>query len=494
MKRGAKLAIIIVCVLLAALVAAIIIVNVGEGKTPKGPDTKGSITYFYDAEQTVTRFAVNDEMLENYIAGTVDTYITVDGSVALVRAGTGLYRVDSEGVLMIYPAAVQRAVLSLDNKHILFCTVTQAFVYDHETGELTEIEGLGAKNVLNLAISPSGETFGVTVVDDAGVAKTYVYRNGELKMLNADSCLIAISDDGEFAYYMEALGRELTGRLFAVKNGEDSLIAENVSSYFEINNDLSEITFDIKEKTHYSVNGKPAKQLADASILMSAKGCFSSMGGDGCPVLLRDLNTIFNCVYYTYYTVENANSQTMNAYSLYYVSGAHKATLLVEGAVRFSVNAERDSVLCIVDGDLYKVTSYAPNRPTLIARSVHSFTATDDFEDIYVLDQYARLAYIDGAKSTSLAANVSSCMITKDGICLFVTDYEDNEGSLKWAKGTEIGDIADGVYNFETYAGITFYYAATDESEEKGVFSVYMSNDSKKFELAVEKAQLKKSE
>ena len=491
MKRGAKLAIIIAGLLLAALIAAIIIVNVGEGNPPKGPDMKNSITYYLQSESSSTVFSVNDKLVTGQIGGVIDSYLTVDGSVAIVRAGTGLYRVDEEGILLIYPAGVERAALSLDSNYILFCTTTKAFVYDHGTGELIEFADMNAENVLNLAISPSGETFGVTVVDENDVAKTYLYHHGETTLRSSDSCIIAVSDDGKFAYYMEAIGRELTGKLYCLKNGDEHLIAEGVSPYFEINNDLSEITFDINNKTYYSVNGGKAKQLVDASILMVPKGCCSSMGGKGCVVLLRNLDTIFNCVYYTTYKAEDKNSQTMDAYDLYYVNGSHKPILLAKGASQYSANADGDSILCVVDGSLYKVSAYSPDNPTLIADMVYSYSATRDFNDIYVLDQYACLNYIDGARSTTLMSNVSYSVVTKDGICLFISDYDDGAGTLQWANKAETGTISEKVYSVEAFAGGTTYYA--NPGEEDGVFDVYMSADSKQFELLVEQVQLIKA-
>lgn len=490
MKRGAKLAIIIAGLLLAALVAAIIIVNASEGSRPKGPDMQGSITYYLQSESSSTAFSVNDKLVTGQLGGVIDSYLTVDGTVALVRAGTGLYRVDEEGILLIYPAGVERAVLSLDNNYILFCTTTKAFIYDHGTGELTGIEELNAANVLNLAISPSGKAFGVTIVDEDDVAKTYLYRNGETTLFDSDSCIIAVSDDGEFAYYMGAIGRELTGKLYCLKNGNKQLIAEGVSPYFEINNKLNEITFDINNKTYYSVNGNKAKKLVDASILMVPAGCCSSMGGKGCVVLLRNLDTIFNCVYYTTYKVEDKNSQKMDAYDLYYVNGNHRPILLAKGATQYSANADGDAVLCVVDGSLYKVSAYAPEKPELIADMVYSYSATRDFSDIYVLDQYACLNYVGGSKNTILMTNVSYSVVTKDGVCLFISDYDEGAGTLQWAKKTETGTIAEGVHSVEAFAGGTTYY--TNPGEEDGVFDVYMSSDSKKFELLVPRAQLSK--
>ena len=58
----------------------------------------------------------------------------------------------------------------------------------------------------------------------------------------------------------------LLGRHF-VQNGKDSVISTNASHYFEVNRDATEITFDVKSKTHYSAKGSEAKQLVDASAL-----------------------------------------------------------------------------------------------------------------------------------------------------------------------------------------------------------------------------------
>ena len=79
-----------------------------------------------------------------------------------------------------------------------------------------------------------------------------------------------------------------------VQNGKDSVISTNASHYFEVNRDATEITFDVKSKTHYSAKGSEAKQLVDASALSLAGAQYSTMGGSECTVLLKNAGSLFN--------------------------------------------------------------------------------------------------------------------------------------------------------------------------------------------------------
>ena len=163
--------------------------------------------------------------------------------------------------MKIYPAAVTNAVPALDGGRILFATATMVHLYDEATRNYTKLEGIEASSIIDLALSPSGETAGVTALQNDCIM-SYLYADGKVSEYGRDKCIVAVSNDAKTVYYLETLDTEITGILHIVKNGKDSIISKNASPYFELNRDLTEITFDVDGKTHISRNGDAAKKLA----------------------------------------------------------------------------------------------------------------------------------------------------------------------------------------------------------------------------------------
>lgn len=490
MKRGVKIALIVACVAMVVAVGVLLAINLN--KEDADPARKHSIIYFENFEDSNTYLFYDTTKLEGYIGGSIDSYLTCDGSVIIMRAGTGLYRADEKGILKIYPIGVDRAVLSLDNRFILFSTATKAHIYDSQLESITEIEGLNAEDVLSLVISPNAEAFAVSVLDSDERSMTYVYKNGKTELLREDSCIVAIGDDGESGYYVEADGKELTGKLYYIGK-EDKLIAENVEANFELSRDLKEITFDIDAKTHYSVAGGKAKKLLDASVITYAGKTSCAMGGEYCTSNIKNVNSIFDCIYYTVYTSQDANSNLIKTYDIYYVTSAHSATPLVKGTTRFVIGNSGKDIACQVDGTVYKVSAYNPKAPVQVMQNAYTFTCSDDLEEFYVVDNYTGLYYTkENSTPVKVLDNTYFIIMGRNATCLCINDYENESGTLHWVKGTKTDEIADGVYSVETMNGGTVYYAGGDT--DSGVFDVYMSGDDMNFDLIMETVQLSKQD
>ena len=107
--------------------------------------------HYYSEKDSTSYFFVDGKKLEDRIGSGISTFLSVDGTSAAVIAATALYRVDANGIILVYPAAVTRAVLSMDGKSILFATATKAFLYSSDTGETTEFEGIEAETSVKRA-------------------------------------------------------------------------------------------------------------------------------------------------------------------------------------------------------------------------------------------------------------------------------------------------------------------------------------------------------
>ncbi len=483
----------IIIIVAIAIIAVTTVLILNGRRNVADPTREHSVFYLLSDDDENTYVFHDDKLLDTYIAGSVDAYLTCNGDVAIMRAGTGLYRADSQGIIKVYPIGVDRAVLSLDNRYTLFSTATKAHIYDNESAEIIEFGEMEASKISSLVISPNGECFAVSAIDDEDNTRIYIYKDGETKLLRENACIVAISDDGEMGYYVEAYGEELTGKLYYMDKSGDKLIAEDAEANFEINRELNQITFDIDEKTYYSVNGSSAKKLVDASVIAYAGKSSSSMGGEYCTVNLKDVSTIFDCIYYTAYTAQDESGNSLRSYDLYYVNGSCRANKLVGGTTRFVINEAGDSLACLVDGDVYVVSVYNPTSPTKVITNCYTFTCSPELEEFYAVDNYATLKYIKrGGSSVTLLSNAYFVIMANDDTCLCISDYEDNGGDLYTVIGGECSEepIASNVYSVESLHGVTVYYCNGDEST--GIFDVYVGSNGKDFSLALERVQLTK--
>ena len=240
----------------ALLLAALLLVPLAAcSKRTGSPELEHNISYFYCAEDTYTYFFHDADKLTDRIAGNITRLETADGSSGFVTAATALYRIAPEGILKIYPAAVTNAALSLDGRFILFSTALHVFLYDDEAKEYEEIvlDGADMRSTPSLVLSPDGSAAGIAVVTKDDRIDSYTFVNGKAELLRKDALIAAIGDGGSALYYLEAPNGTVSGRLHSVRNGRDTLVSENASPYFEVNRSLSEITFDVAEKTHISL-------------------------------------------------------------------------------------------------------------------------------------------------------------------------------------------------------------------------------------------------
>lgn len=482
---------IAVLLLLTIVITLIVILDVAGRRVPDEKEMLGSIAYYYSEADASTHFYADDVLLDDSVAGTVDAYLTVDGTVAIFRAGTGLYRVDSEGILKIHPAGVDRAVLSLDNRYILYSTAKSVHLYDHETGELTK-DVFKGESILSLVISPNSSVFAASVLDDDGICASYAYHDGSVTHLGNGKYVIGVADDVEFAYFFGYENGKLDPTLYYQKGNTATALASKVSPIFEFNRDLSEITFDINGKTHYSVNGSAPEKLLDASVYTTAGQCTATMGGPACSVFLRDCESLFSSLFYTYYEATDKSNHVFTAYDLYFVDASYNAQTVAKGISQFSIGSDRRTVLCLADDALYRISARDPEHPRLLCDSVFSFAATKDLSDIYYISTTATLFYLESpGNAIPLAGNTSTASVTKDNVCLFITDYKE-KGTLNYAVRDEVGKIADDVYFTESFAKLCVYY--TNAYETEGVFDVFVSGDSRSFELGLKQVVLSKRE
>lgn len=472
------------CIALAALVCLSAALSAGCGG--KAPDTgarkyENSIGYYYTPEDTSSHFFVNSDMLGDRLGGEVEAFLTCDGTIGITRVGTGLYRVDKDGVLMVHPAAVDRALLSIDGDLIVFTTATEVHTYRHSTEESASVKAENCASILSIVLSPDSQTVGYTVQGADGELRAYAWSGGESRKLGDDAYITGISDDAEFWYYLTS-DADL---YYAKEGGSRKKLGSECASVMEFNRDLTEVVFDMNSVTYFSKNGGSAKRIMQgASMLSTAGECFSTQGGDACTSYVKDCATLFDTVFYNYMQATGGET-SRTVYDIWYVDAGGRATALARGAYQFSKAKGGDKVTCLIDSDLYVMDANDPGTAESIATNVYSYIAAPDLSVIYCVGYNLGLYRINDLGPAKLVLeNAVYCLLTDGGDCLCIADFEET-GTLCLVGPTgEPEKQAEKAYMAETRPGFCCYYSAPyEDSEGRTVYDLYVSPDGRAFEL-----------
>ncbi len=458
----------------------------GKGREASRPFSD-SISYYYTGADTSTRFICNSTLLADKLGGEPEAFLTCDGTVGITRVGTGLYRVDKDGVLMIHPAGVNRALLSLDGNIIVFTTATEVHVYDHRTGQVQDIKPDGAASVKSIVLSPDGGTVGYTVRSADGSLTAYAYSDGASRRLSDNAYIIGVADGAAWWYYLTP-----DADVYYAADGGQKRIGSDASTVFEFNRDLSEVTFDMNGVTYFSMGGRSAKRIAEGkSVFPTAGPCSSAQGGEDCTAYVRDCGSLFDAVFYSCRAAVD-DELDRNVYDLWYVSGTGKVTALARGAYQFAVQTDGNKLTCLVDSTLYRMDTDDPSTSKSVCTNVYTFAVSRDGSEIYCIGYDRKLYYIkDLGKPKELLSEAVHCLITDEGKCLCIADY-DGTGTLYFADG-ENDPVVVGreVYLAETKPAFCCYYSAPygDDSGNR-VFDLYSSADGHSFELLLKGVKL----
>ncbi len=480
---------ILMGVLAAALIAAAVAVafDIKGSARAEAKEYAHNINYFYSDEEGMTRFLADSEMLEKAVPGRVDSFLSCDGSVGIARAGTGLFRIDKDGIKKIYSAGVLKALLSLDGQKTVFTTATEVHIYDHASGSLEDIRPEGAASIDAIALSPDGGTVGYTVKNAEGALVTFAHTAGESKQLAENACIAAIGDGARFWYGVEPD----TMSLSYSKGGSVRKLGEGVSSQLEFNRSLTEVLFDMGGTTYYSINGSSKKAIVKgASVFSAAASCESVQGGDQFTCFVKDCSSVFGGLFYSFMT-SSEDPDARAIYNIWYADGNRRVTLLAKGAYGFSVTKDmsRLSVL-MADNELYIMKIDDPKTAQLICKNVYSYNMSKDGEKFYCVGYDLGLYYIEGsAPAVQLAKNTVYSVLAGDDKCLFLADY-DKTGKLIYADGKlPLRGVSDGVSHVEAMPAAYLYY--TDlytDSLGNSVYDVYVSANGTDFSLALKGA------
>jgi hypothetical protein len=489
MKKKTWMIIAAAALAVIAVIAAAIALDMRGNRRAEAKRYEHSINCFYSDEEGVTRFVVDSVVLEDRVSGRVDSFLSCDGSAAIVRAGTGLYRVDREGVLLVHPAGVDLALLSLDNNVIVFTTATEVHIYDHHTGKVEDVKPDGVTGIASIVLSPNGGTVGYTVKTAEGAFVSYAHENGESRLLRENAYIAAIADGAEFYYYVEPNEAALN----YVSDSRVRKIGVGVSGIIEFNRELTEAAFDMNGVTYYSVEGGAAKTLiAGESVYSMAAECESVQGGGSLTASVKDCSSLFGCLFYSKKT-SSEDKDAAPVYDLWYVDGLKRETALVRGALEFELTDDGGRLSCLLsDGKVYLMDADDPAAAGIVCYNVASYDMDGRGRDFYCIGKDNALYCVSGgAQPVKLAVNAVYCSLFNDDLCLFLA-RDGSKLTLGRAGGISQAEIvASGVANVSVMPFGAFYYTETYTDEYGSeVCDVFSSGNGLDWSLAVKAASL----
>lgn len=478
-KKLAVLLSVFCCVALVAVMVMAVLTDIDAKKNTRLP-VDHTITYYDTPEGAY--FTYDDTQLGICPGGSVDAFLTVDGNAAIARAGTALYRIDADGIELVYRAGVERALLSTDNRYIVFTTATTLRIYDSATEAIYDVKHDNTVAIPSIVISPDGQTVGYTVKTDAGKFEMYTCGiDGQGATLRSeDAYVIGVGDNAAFWYYI----KQSEGDLYYCNVKKDRLLGQDTANVFEFNRNMNEITFDADGITYYSINGRKARALiGDTSVYATGYNASSTQGGATYVANVRCCDSLFGGVFYNYTDADASDETSRATYNLWYVSPNGTPTALARGAYQFSISADNRYLLCLVDDCLYRMEIDNPNTSKLLNSQVYMYANTRDFSDIYCIGYDSSLYHIEDLGNAVLLMGESTyCTVTGEGNCLVISGYEDNAGDLYCIKGrTEINPVGSGVYFVQTSPGVCSFYADSRIEDDMLVCDLYLSADGMSF-------------
>ncbi len=492
MKKLNKKTVVIICAaagaLLIALLAAAVIWDIALARNERGVAAH-TINYYECGGSTF--FTYDAALLENSLAGSVDAFLTVDGSTAIARAGTGLYRISESGIIMIHPSGVDRALLSMDSRYIVYTTATQLHIYDNQTGEVTDVSPDNSVSIPSIVISPDGQTVGYTVKASDGSFGMYTCSSTgkNITLRSRDAYAVGVGDNADFWYYTQVS----SGDFYRSTDKRDKKLGASAANIFEFNRDLTEVTFDMNDVTYYSVDGKSAKTLvAGASVFSTAGSCKSTQGGSDRMSYVRDCDSLFGGIFYSFTQASSDDSSARDTYDIWYVARSCACTSLAVGAYQFSVSEDNARALCLIDDELYVLDIDSPKTAKLLQSDVYMYCNSVDFSNIYCIGRDAGLYLIKNLGSAyGIMSNAAYCITTDDGKCLVLTNYSVT-GDLYCIDGDK-GSTPCGssVYYIQTAPGVCYFYTAPySDDNGNNVYDLYISPDGTGFKLALKGIKL----
>jgi len=459
---------------LAVLVVVILLISLFAGGGNAGFDVRKNNNMFYYDQDAEERLLFQDgKLLEEGLDFSISRSLySMDGSVMAVVTDEDELYVIRGGAISLVAEEVDSFVLSL-NGNTLACINEdeELTVYNTKSLEGTMI----GEEVAIVCLSPDGKTVAYCTMDEDYNATAWLYQGKDSVELTDDLAPFAVSNGGKLIYCIHP---EKEALYIVNKKGEDTKIASEMddTDIVYMNRDHTEMLFFSDGKWYITEDGGDKVKVHSKSDVFAP--CHPYFHG-----------SIYNAGIQTVAVDSLAGHFYLGGDTLYYMDKKWE-TEKVDGDIysgKIAVTQDGESVFFIRDDNtLYTARSKDPGDPEELAEEVESFVITPDGEAVYFLDMEQTLWYQKGTKEPKrIGDDVSTLSMTRDGWCLFLTDYSNNSGTLYASRnGSKREQLFSDCYRVIPTSSATYLY--TDYSQRNSTYSLFAATKGTKFEALFE--------
>ena len=447
--------------LIALAVILAIVLSSGSGNLAKN--------YMYRSDRYITMSEYNTvaEVSTYYLTNGTDRFV-LDGEPDGVTAGfdgtrgfyldypddwdydewiAEFYRYDTKGVTEIADR-VDYYVQSADGSaaaYVVTSGLNDAMQLHYwKDGKDTIVESFDY--VDGFVISPDGSSLVYRGYQDDETV-VCLYRNGTstpLEHKDAETALVlAVSNDGSLIYYTDEYGDGL--RVFTGK--EDIRLGKDEDHFYDMtyfNNDCTQIMYHDNNKTFIWKKGDAEPTQIGSEILYAIF-----------PVGIQYYSTQQDSSAYVFGIKEFKNIfLETNENKCLFLNKKLELNDVIKGYDDLQLAQDGKTLVVLKRGNLYKfdgTKEYKDASKLIVAEDFVGFNMTPDAKDIYLLDDYDDLYYLQGAnKTVKIAEEIGepdwfypSNRVTLNNRLYFVEDDE-----LRYAEGTRVTTV-DGDFRGE---------------------------------------------
>lgn len=422
------------------------------------PDGEDPVMYFFTYGGKLIKTKESYTSLEYNLTRTVSAYINDDDELYCVNGSGSIDKVAND---------VSRFQISDDGTGIGYTTYEDEidlYLYNVGTKKSSKI----AKDIKNssIIISPDGDSVCYMKEDeDYGDFKAYVSINGkEPKLIGKNYRPIAISNDGDYQYYVD------DNKLYVKSKKDKQKLSDGVDGYILFNKSYSQVLFHDGGRSYISTKGSEKKKISNSRIrdIIVPDNVVSRYVDVGIGMGILGIDSFVNQLY-----VFDGD--------ICYLDSKYDVREVSTGSTRdIQLSEDGETLLYSQYGTLYKVTKFDDKIPVIkpVGKEddIYYFNATSDLSYIYYVNNDDELMCMsDKGKAKKIADDVESddyYIDTKDDTVYFLSDgtlyYSQNGGAKKKIKGAEEVELS-------IIAGRVYYNVENDEDS----YDVYLLSDGK---------------
>ncbi|MBO5934542.1 MAG: hypothetical protein J6Q94_03540 [Clostridia bacterium] len=447
----------IIFILISVLIVSAVIAIVSSSGN-------GRISLFYSPGKNAAIVLTNGSDTGNTVTGKSISCIRYnsDSTSCSVLMSDGaaytLYSVNAKKVEKITDNCTSNVVHSYNGKNSVYIT---------SDGNLYSGKNMIEESVESFAVSSDCSVI-LFLKNDGNNKKLYLYKGGKSTFINEGYTPLAVSDDGKNLYILSG-----DNSLFILNPDgtmKSKLCSDVISNTVWFSDDLRCVVFSDGEYTYISEDGGNRVRLAPGNVApVFTESEVIRLNSTGTAFICSDddLAELFYCGF---------NEDGTNA--LFYIGDDYSRTDITNSAKKYIITDDDRLTFLDSAGNVYRYDGAVSEQ---IASNATDFEATSKNRYVYYITGSNELYSVKRSNTQLVASDAEKIYMTASDILLVIAENK----NLFSISGTKRSDIIDENVSFCVREGDIIYYTA-DYSIKDGTYSLYCSEDGKKFRSVAE--------